>query len=188
MAAFSAIGCMQSEKERAEIQAVEDRALENEPAQVVEGGYFEYTEQGRVIQALDAAVLTRKERSNTEGSSEPTHWNVSGGFTLYIGGGRTTHDATLTAIRGTYNEEVSRLEAWEDVVLVNKEGERLETEHLIWSHDSDLVRTDRPVAIFTAQGILRGRGLTSDSRFERYNILAPTGSFDLGLDHSQTEP
>ena len=57
MAAFSAIGCMQSEKERAEIQAVEDRALENEPAQVVEGGYFEYTEQGRVIQALDLSLI-----------------------------------------------------------------------------------------------------------------------------------
>ena len=66
--------------------------------------------------------------------------------------------------------------------LVNESGDRMQTEHLIWSHDSDLVRTNRPVEIHTAQGVLRGRGLRADSRFERYEILSPTGSFDLGLD------
>jgi lipopolysaccharide export system protein LptC len=72
------------------------------------------------------------------------------------------------------------LEAWDNVVLVNNKNERLETEHLVWSHDSDLVYTTRPVSIETAQGLLRGRGLRSDSRFERYEILNPTGSFDVG--------
>mgnify|MGYP002823953249 CR=1 FL=1 len=68
-----------------------------------------------------------------------------------------------------------------EVVLVNQKGERLLTEHLIWSHDSDLVHTTRPVEIETQQGVLRERGLRADSQFERYEILAPTGSFDLGV-------
>ena len=68
----------------------------------------------------------------------------------------------------------------DNVVLVNDKGERLETEHLVWSHDSDLVYTTRPVSIETAQGMLRGRGLRSDSHFERYEILNPTGSFEVG--------
>jgi len=37
------------------------------------------------------------------------------------------------------------------------------------------------VEIRTAQGVLRGRGLNADSHFERYEILAPTGSFELGM-------
>ena len=158
-----------------------DIVREGEPIQVVEKGYFEYTERGRLIQALEANRLERwdnLEGDNTQ--SDTPLWQVSEGFTLYIGGNRERHAATLQADRGTYNDQAGRLEAWDNVVLVNDKGERLETEHLVWSHDSDLVYTTRPVSIETAQGMLRGRGLRSDSHFERYEILNPTGSFEVG--------
>lgn len=153
---------------------------EGAPIQVVEQGYFEYTERGKLVQALEANRLERWD--NPKGKSDQENvplWQVSEGFTLFIGGNRERHAATLQADRGTYNDQAGRLEAWDNVVLVNTQGERLETEHLIWSHDSDLVYTKRPVSIETAQGLLRGRGLRSDSRFERYEILNPTGSFDV---------
>ena len=155
----------------------------DKPAQTVEDGYFEYTEHGKVLQALQASRL---ERWETEGQEEgiPSLWHVEDGFTLYIGGNKNRHSARLSARRGTYDDKASRLEAWEEVVLVNQKGERLLTEHLIWSHDSDLVHTNRPVEIETQQGVLRGRGLRADSQFERYEILAPTGSFDLGVQES----
>ena len=157
------------------------------PAQVVEGGYFEYTERGKVVQSLEAARLERWEHEEGDNNAllDPL-WLVDGGFTLYIGGTKSTHEAQLSAIRGTYDDQAGRLEAWEEVVLVNEAGDMLLTEHLIWSHDSDLVRTQRPVEIRTAQGVLRGRGLTADSRFERYQILAPTGSFDLGMSEDES--
>ena len=154
---------------------------EGAPIQVVEHGYFEYTERGKLIQALEANRLERWD--NPEGDSpqpDAPLWQVAEGFTLFIGGNRDRHAATLRADRGTYNDQAGRLEAWDNVVLVNNKNERLETEHLVWSHDSDLVYTTRPVSIETAQGLLRGRGLRSDSRFERYEILNPTGSFDVG--------
>lgn len=158
------------------------------PSQVVEDGYFEYTERGKVIQSLQASHLERWETEGEE-SEVPSLWHVDQGFTLFIGGTQTSHSARLSAVRGTYDDQSSRLEAWEEVVLVNQQGERLLTEHLVWSHDSDLVHTDRPVEIETAQGILRGRGLRADSQFEKYEILAPTGSFDLGMDdESSKEP
>lgn len=151
------------------------------PSQIVEDGYFEYTERGKVIQSLKASKLERWETEDGEDNS-PSLWHVDQGFTLFIGGTQTRHSARLSAVRGTYDDQTSRLEAWEEVVLVNQQGERLLTEHLVWSHDSDLVHTDRPVEIETAQGVLRGRGLRADSQFEKYEILAPTGSFDLGMD------
>ena len=169
-----------------EAETTQDSMPDTRPSQVVLEGYFEYTERGRVVQSLEAAKLERWE--SPESTEEtPDVWHVDGGFTLYIGGTQARHNAKLSAVRGTYDDEAGRLEAWEEVVLVNEEGERLETEHLIWSHDSDLVRTDRPVAIHSAQGVLRGRGLTSDSRFERYEILSPTGSFDLGMEDTAEE-
>ena len=167
-------------------ETTQDAMPDMRPSQVVLDGYFEYTERGRVVQSLEAAKLERWESSESA-EETPDVWHVDGGFTLYIGGTQAKHNAKLSAVRGTYDDEAGRLEAWEEVVLVNEEGERLETEHLIWSHDSDLVRTDRPVAIHTDQGVLRGRGLRSDSRFERYEILSPTGSFDLGMDDTTVE-
>lgn len=156
------------------------------PSQVVEDGYFEYTERGKVIQSLKASRLERWE-SKDEADDGPSLWHVDEGFTLFIGGTQTRHSARLSAVRGTYDDQSSRLEAWEEVVLVNQQGERLLTEHLVWSHDSDLVHTDRPVEIETAQGVLRGRGLKADSQFEKYEILAPTGSFDLGMDSNASK-
>lgn len=172
-----AMGCGPSP----DAKSTQDVTAASVPAQVVMNGYFEYTERGRVVQSLRAARLERWE-SSEDPEDIPDVWHVDGGFTLFIGGTQDQHNAKLSAARGTYDDKAGRLEAWEEVVLVNEEGERLETEHLIWSHDSDLVRTDRPVAIHSAQGVLRGRGLTSDSRFERYEILSPTGSFDLGME------
>ena len=177
---LSLFGCA-DEQPSSSIPDNQDPTASRRPSQVVEDGYFEYTERGKVIQSLRASRLERWE-SKDEADEGPSLWHVEEGFTLFIGGTQNRHSARLSAVRGTYDDQSSRLEAWEEVVLVNQQGERLLTEHLIWSHDSDLVHTDRPVEIETAQGVLRGRGLRADSQFEKYEILAPTGSFDLGMD------
>ena len=169
------------EQSTSSIPEDQDPTASRRPSQVVEDGYFEYTERGKVIQSLRASRLERWE-SEDDADEGPSLWHVDQGFTLFIGGTQTRHSARLSAVRGTYDDQSNRLEAWEEVVLVNHEGDRLLTEHLVWSHDSDLVHTDRPVEIETAQGVLRGRGLRADSQFEKYEILAPTGSFDLGMD------
>lgn len=179
------MGCASTPDQEPQEKGVDSQAAdilrEGAPIQVVEQGYFEYTERGKLIQALEANRLERWDHPEGERTqADAPLWQVSEGFTLFIGGNRDRHAATLQADRGTYNDQAGRLEAWDNVLLVNTKGERLETEHLVWSHDSDLVCTNRPVSIETAQGLLRGRGLRSDSRFERYEILNPTGSFEVG--------
>jgi LPS export ABC transporter protein LptC len=159
--------------------ALEEHVQRQSPAQIIEDGVFHYTERGALVNVLEA---TRIERWEPQDASTPEVWVVDNGFVLYIGGGKDDHQAALSATRGTYDDVHGHLEAWEHVELVNASGDRLHTEHLVWLHDSDIVRTTRPVEITTAKGVLRGRGLKADSRFERYEILAPTGSFDLGLE------
>jgi LPS export ABC transporter protein LptC len=104
---------------------------------------------------------------------------VEGGFTLYLGGDENLHQSKLTASKGTLDEASLRLVAENDVVLQNDVGDRLETEYLVWSEDSNRVYTNRAVAIYTEDGVLYGRGLESDGRFERYQILQPTGEMNL---------
>lgn len=183
-ACMLATSCSPSGEEATELDNVTFRRP-SEPVQVVEDGYFEYTERGKIVQSLEAHRLERWDEM--EEPSQNALWQVDQGFTLYIGGSKSTHNARLSATRGTYDDKAGRLEAWDEVLLVNEAGEELRTEHLIWSHDSDLIRTHRPVEILTSQGVLRGRGMKADSHFERYEILAPTGSFELGMASDSTE-
>lgn len=166
--------------------AKEEHDRRTVPSQTIHEGTFEYSEHGQVVNALEAGLLERWEESQGEKPGKG-YWTVEERFTLYIGGAKGGHDATLSALRGTYDDELGHLEAWDDVVLINKEGDQLMTEHLIWLHDSDVVRTNRPVEIVTNQGILRGKGLRADSHFETYEILQPTGTFELGLEGDDTE-
>lgn len=154
------------------------------PVNIIEGGTFRYTERGEAIHMLKAA---RMERSGEEGDEEGSWLEVSGGFTLYMGGDENAWEARLTALRGEFDEAHLHLTAWDDVVLENAKGDRLETEQLVWAQDSDRVWTHRPVTITTADGTIEGEGLESDGRFQEYTILKPRGAIEIEVS-SDAEP
>ena len=170
--AFTAIsiGCGDTEVEEVMSTEREEIAL-----QVITGGSFKYSEKGEVKNVLYSGRLERWESDGEESEI----WRVSDGFTLYIEGDEHVHDAVLKGGRGTYNADKAHLEAWDDVELINNEGEKLNTEYLVWSNEEDRVHTNRPVSITTNTGTLHGKGLEADSKFENYRILNPTGAFDL---------
>lgn len=139
--------------------------------QVIVQGAFQYSEKGEVRNVLEAGKLERFENND--------NWQVDEGFTLYIAGDKLTNRATLSGGRGTYNSKTGHLIARDGVLLVNSDGDKLNTEYLVWSHDSNKVYTNRLVSVETSTGVLYGKGLEADGGFENYKILEPTGSFDL---------
>ena len=149
----------------------DDELNESLSLQVIINGSFQYSEKGKVRNVLDAGKLERFENNDI--------WQVDEGFTLYIAGDKMTNRATLSGGRGTYDSKTGHLIARDQVLLINSEGDKLKTEYLVWSHDSDKVHTNRPVSIETATGVLFGKGLEADGSFANYKILEPTGSFDL---------
>jgi len=149
--------------------------LEEVALQMIDGGTFQYSEKGDVRNVLKAGRLERWKDDDVVNEV----WRVSEGFTLYIEGDSIHHEAILSGGRGTYDTDMGHLIAYDDVVLINNEGEKLQTEYLVWSNDSDRVYTNRPVIIETLNGILEGKGLESDSKFENYRIINPTGAFEL---------
>lgn len=150
--------------------------------QTVLEGTFYYTEKGQLTNILEAAVLDRFEGENPR-------IEVAGGFllTMYDSAGHV--DATLRAVHGTFWDLDGRLLAREDVELINAEGSRLNTEELHFVQDSDLVYTDRHVAITTEDGTIYGKGLVSDSRFKKRRIKQVTGTmyFDESLENDDNE-
>jgi LPS export ABC transporter protein LptC len=108
-------------------------------------------------------------------ASETGRWLVSDGFSLSLYDSTGAVTAVLQAEDGDFWEAHAHLTARNKVVLTNAAGDRLETDLLYWSADSDRIHTSRPVRVITLDGIIEGTGLEADSRFDNYRILEPTG-------------
>ena len=68
------------------------------------------------------------------------------------------------------------MEAKYDVVIVNSEGERLNTEHLIWDRKNQRIYSNVFVTITTEDEVIMGEGFESNESFTKYKILKPKGT------------
>lgn len=96
--------------------------------------------------------------------------------------------SVLTARQGLIKPKKNTMEVRDHVVFTNTRGERLETEHLVWSQDSDRVWTDQPVKIIRAQDILYGQGLDANEDFSRYTIRHLTGTLYVDPEDTLAAP
>ena len=71
------------------------------------------------------------------------------------------------------------MEAKENVVVVNKKGETLNTEHLIWEKKTEKIRTEEFVKITTEDEVIFGHGLESNQDFTKYRIKKIKGTINL---------
>ena len=71
------------------------------------------------------------------------------------------------------------MEADRNVVVVNKKGERLNTEQLYWDETKHIIYTNKAVTITTATEILDGDGLQSNEDFTDYKITSLHGTVML---------
>lgn len=88
-------------------------------------------------------------------------------------------ESRLTADYGIAYENangMSRMVAKRNVVVVNKKGEKLNTEHLVWDAVTKKVYTDAFVKITTEDEVLLGDGLIANEDFSEYEIKKPRGT------------
>lgn len=167
-------GCRNSLEEVANFEMLGDGA-----SQSIRSAQLEYSVEGIPTHRLNAASMQRS-------SEENTTWAVSGGFQMEVLEKDGMDGAYLSAQSGTFAEASRFLRAEENVILMGEGGDTLYTELLYWSADSDRVHTPAPVEVRTPEGILRGTGLESDARFNRYRILHPTGIFLIDTTKTNT--
>jgi LPS export ABC transporter protein LptC len=71
------------------------------------------------------------------------------------------------------------MEARYAVEVINKNGEKLETEKLIWDEANKKIYTDAFVKITTPNQVISGKGLESNQDFTKYEIKKITGIINI---------
>ncbi len=140
------------------------------PDRVTIHAEYLYSDSGIVKNRLRAGRVEEympEDRQRTE---------MSEGVELVFFNNDGTPGSVLLARKGLVKPRQNRMEVRDHVVFTNTRGERLETEHLVWSQDSDRVWTDQPVKIVRAQDILYGQGLDANEDFSRYTLRRLTGT------------
>jgi LPS export ABC transporter protein LptC len=99
---------------------------------------------------------------------------------FYDDNGKQT--TTLKANYGVRYEEAKRMEVKYNVEVINANGEKLNTEHLIWDEKTKKITSDAFVKITTAKQIIMGKGLEANQDFTKYEIKEITGSVQVGDD------
>ncbi|MCB0795302.1 MAG: LPS export ABC transporter periplasmic protein LptC [Flavobacteriales bacterium] len=140
------------------------------PDKVTFNAVYLFTDSGRIQNRLAAGrieeFMHREDRRTELGDGlELTFFDRAG-----------APGSVLSARRGTILPDAERMIVRENVVFVNRKGERLETEHLIWSQDSDRVYTDKPVRIARDRDVIHGIGLEANEDFSKYTIRQITGT------------
>jgi LPS export ABC transporter protein LptC len=90
--------------------------------------------------------------------------------------------ATLKANYGVRYDLSRKMEARHAVEVINRNGEKLETEKLVWDENTQRIYTDAFVKITTSQQIIMGQGMESNQDFTRYEIRKVTGQIQLKND------
>jgi len=88
-------------------------------------------------------------------------------------------EATLKANYGVHYPQRKRMEVKYNVVVVNKNGETLNTEHLIWDEKTKRIFSDAFVKITTGKEIIMGKGFEINEDLTQYLIKEVTGTIQL---------
>lgn len=84
-------------------------------------------------------------------------------------------ESTLTARYARYYDKQGNVLVRDSVVMVNKKGERLNTEELVWNQSIRKIFTEKFVRITTPTQIMYGDGLEANEDFSWYRIIHPKG-------------
>jgi len=93
---------------------------------------------------------------------------------------RSGDQTTIKANHGYYEKEGNLYRIEGNVRLENTERkQKMNTEELIWTPNTEKVQTDRFVTIVTEEEIIKGEGLVANQDFSSYRILNPKGSISI---------
>jgi LPS export ABC transporter protein LptC len=152
----------------------------NEEGVQVESFGVEYlfSDSARVSAQLIAGHVQEKETG--EGAATQTIHYLDQGVEVYFlnAYGQTT--SQITSESGEYNRKAGLAELKGSVVLINKKGEKLETEQLFWDEKKDSVFTNKFVRIETPDRVITGRkGLRANTEFTSWTIIQSQGEVEV---------
>ncbi len=141
--------------------------------EVGEGVEVIYSDSGRIEMKVIAPVLHRHlDRVN------PRRTFPNGLKVLFIGENQEI-ESWLIGKQATEFENTHQTIIRDSVVLFNQNGEKLETDHLIWDQKEGLIHTDQLVRMTTIDKRIWGYGFEADREFKRWSIKAVKGELKI---------
>lgn len=123
-----------------------------------------YSEDGHVKARLSSKEFVRNEQSR------PPYTDMKKGLKVEFFNDSLQIESTLTAKYARYYEQQGNVLIRDSVVVINKKGDMLKTEELIWNQEIQQFYTEKPVAITTATQTMWGDGLEANQDFSWYRI------------------
>jgi LPS export ABC transporter protein LptC len=123
-----------------------------------------YSEHGKVKARLFAHEFIRNE------TARPPYTDMKKGIRVEFYNDSEQVNSTLTARYARYYELQQNILVRDSIVIVNKKGEKLETEELVWNQAIKKFFTEKPVKITTPTQVLYGDGLEANEDFSFYTI------------------
>lgn len=128
-----------------------------------------YSENGKTKAKLFAKEFIRNE------VAKPPFTDMKKGINVDFYDDSLRVESTLTAKYARYYEKQGNILIRDSIVVVNKKGERLNTQELVWNQRIRKFYTEKFVKIFTPSQVMYGDGLEANEDFSWYEIKHPTG-------------
>jgi LPS export ABC transporter protein LptC len=134
---------------------------------------FIHSEHGKVKARLSAHIFVRNE------VAKPPYTDLKEGIKVEFYDDSGLVSSTLKAGYARYYEQQGNILIRDNVVIVNKKGEQLNTEELVWNQKVEQFYTEKFVKITTATQVLYGDGLEANKDFTWYHIKNLKGTVQV---------
>jgi LPS export ABC transporter protein LptC len=129
-----------------------------------------YSEHGKSRIRMFATEFIRNE------IAKPQYVDMRKGLKVEFFDDSMNVESTLTAMYARWYEGKGNVLIRDSVVVVNKKGETLRTEELIWNQNVRKFYTEKFVRINTPDQVMYGDGLEANEDFTWYRIKNPKGT------------
>jgi LPS export ABC transporter protein LptC len=146
---------------------------ESIPVEKGHGITVTYTDSAKLKARVMAQTIQRFEQ---EGNSR---LEMPDGVKAYFYNDRGERSSTLTSKYGVRYPDKGRTIVKDSVVVVNREGDTLRTERMVWNERKDFIRSRSDVTVKTPQEIIYAEGFRSNPSFTEYEFYKITGTVTL---------
>lgn len=134
-----------------------------------------YSDSGRVKAKIVAGELQRM-------GGEKPQIEFTKGVQIWMYDSLKRPESEMSSGYAIHYENEKLVEAKKNVIVINQNGEKLNTEHLIWNQGTGMIYTKEFVKITTGDEVIIGEGLEADQYFRKYKIKNIKGTFNLKTD------
>jgi LPS export ABC transporter protein LptC len=146
---------------------------ENFPESVYYNFKINYSDSGYATSQITGDTLKQYEAKDFK----PAHDLMTGNVHLILYRADGSVKSQMKADKAIRYREEGDLHAFNNIVVFNEIGEKLNTEQIIWYEKTGKIKAPVPVKITKKDQILYGDSMISDQYFLNYTLSNPRGEF-----------